>query len=65
MQWRAKFIGRKANAIGITYPIETIVTADDTEQARLELYRMGYEHITRLSLELLGGLCSNLKSKPK
>jgi len=45
----ATFVGRKINAIGRLYEIETEVIAETTFKARLNLYRK-YEHIGRLKL---------------
>jgi len=36
MLWQVSFNGRKAGAIGITYPITDTVEADSEEQARLK-----------------------------
>ena len=49
MQYKAKFMGRKINAGGVFYEIETTVEGADTESARLNLYER-YEHISKLEL---------------
>jgi hypothetical protein len=54
--FRATFTGRKINAIGIMYPIVTLVTGSDEDMARLELYNT-HEHVTRLKLEELEVVC--------
>jgi hypothetical protein len=43
------FIGREVNAIGITYRIQTIVEAENTDEAKLKLYD-NYEHISISSI---------------
>ena len=50
MKYIAKFIGRKAGAIGVCYEITERIQADNTEQARLALYEK-YEHISGLEIE--------------
>lgn len=49
MQYKAKFVGRKINAGGVFYEIETTVDGADPESARINLYER-YEHITKLEL---------------
>ncbi len=47
--YTATFVGRTKGAIGIFYRINTTVTADNPEAARLALYDR-FEHITGLHL---------------
>lgn len=47
--YKAKFTGRTVGAIGIFYPIETTVKAENEKQAELKLYDE-YEHIQHLVL---------------
>jgi len=49
MKYKAKFNGRKINAVGIFYDIETTVDGDNEEQARLNLYER-FDHIMKLKL---------------
>lgn len=49
-EYYAKFRGRKAGSIGVTYQIATMVKGKDKKTARLNLYKE-YEHITCLTLE--------------
>ena len=46
MKYNCTFIGRKINAIGITYEINDTVEADSIGQARIKLYD-NYEHISQ------------------
>ena len=48
--YRATFTGRKVNATGITYKIETTVRATSKDKARIRLYDR-FEHISSLTLE--------------
>ena len=50
MRFRAKFNGRKLNAIGVMYDIKAICEGDNLEQAKFDLYNR-YEHITKLRLK--------------
>ena len=45
------FTGRKANAIGTTYPITAKVTAESLHEARLKLYEQ-YEHLTNVKIRV-------------
>lgn len=47
--YKAKFTGRTKGAIGIFYRIETTVTGENEEQARLNLYDR-FENISSLVL---------------
>jgi len=49
MLYDAEFTGRKLNAIGSFYPIQTTIEADDPEAAWLALYER-FEHIRGLIL---------------
>ena len=51
----AAFVGRRAGALGVFYPIVTRVRADDCESARLRLYDR-FEHIHGLGLVVVCGL---------
>ena len=50
IKFLCRFYGRKVNAIGIFYDVETIVRALNKESVKLELY-VTYEHIHRLTIE--------------
>jgi hypothetical protein len=50
MIWRAKFTGRRINAIGIFYPIIAFCYGENEKEAELNLYER-FEHIQRLTLE--------------
>ena len=56
MWYSVEFIGRKKNAIGITYPIQTYVEAENKEEANLKLYD-NFDHI-------MFARYTKLKSKP-
>lgn len=49
MKYKAKFVGRKTGAIGVTYPIETETEGTDRAKAHLALYDR-FEHISQLEL---------------
>ena len=48
-RYKAEFIGRGKNAIGIFYPIISHIEAENKEQANLKLYDT-YDHIQQLKL---------------
>lgn len=48
MKYKARFVGRKLGAIGIFYPIETVVEAETMQAAKLKLCD-SYEHIQGLA----------------
>lgn len=50
MRYKATFIGRKVNAIGVFHTISAYINGTDEDAARLALYE-SYEHISRLKLE--------------
>ena len=47
--YSATFIGCKSGAIGICYPIDTMVRGTNEKDAELNLYKE-YDHIQRLKL---------------
>lgn len=44
-RYRCNFTGRRVGAIGITYPVEIEVQADNEDQARDACYAADWEHI--------------------
>jgi hypothetical protein len=48
-RFTVKFIGRLKGAIGVTFPINAQVTAQEESEVRDKLYE-SYEHITRLKV---------------
>lgn len=51
--YRCKFMGRRAGAIGITYPVEIEVQADNEDGARNACYAAGWEHISGFNATLI------------
>lgn len=46
-KFRCNFVGRNVGAIGITYPISTVVDVYTNDEIEVELYKH-YEHISQL-----------------
>lgn len=48
--YRVRFTGRTPGAIGVTHVITRTVHAPNTDAIRMTLYRLGYEHISNISV---------------
>ena len=48
--YKCDFVGRKINAIGITYTISLEIEAENERDAEIKLYD-NFDHISRLSLK--------------
>ena len=60
--YKASFIGREINAIGITYHIIETVSAENREKAILALYEK-YDHISNLTIKCSKGDWYEIKPK--
>ncbi len=52
MRYEVRFQGRKAGALGITYPCRVFVEAESADEARLRAYD-AHEHISNVQVREL------------
>ena len=53
MRYQVNFRGRRTGSIGTTFRTSAIVSGENEEEARLNLYRDGWEHVSEIAFKPL------------